>query len=56
MGFLSNLFDAGHKELKRCEKIARVVLSYEEEYRELSDEQLQNKTLEFISILSFQAN
>ena len=47
MGFLSNLFDAGHKELKRCEKIARVVLSYEEEYRKLSDEQLQNKTLEF---------
>ena len=41
------LFDPGYKELKRCEKIARVVLSYEEEYRKLSDEELQNKTLEF---------
>ena len=47
MGFLSTMFDAGHKELKRCKKIANAVFSYEAEYRELTDEQLQNKTVEF---------
>ena len=47
MGFLSKMFDAGTKELKRCKKIANVVMSYEEEYRKLTDEQLQNKTVEF---------
>ena len=39
MGFLSKMFDAGAKELKRCKKIADVVLSYEEEYRKLTDEE-----------------
>ena len=47
MGFLSRMFDAGRKELKRCKKIAKQVFSYEEEYRLLTDEQLQNKTNEF---------
>ena len=47
MGFLSNLFDSGRKELKRCEKIANIVMSYEEEYKALTDEQLQDKTFEF---------
>ena len=37
MGFLSTMFDAGHKELKRCKKIANAVFSYEAEYRELTD-------------------
>ena len=32
MGFLSKLFDAGRKELKRCQKIANLVMAYEEEY------------------------
>ena len=47
MGFLSNLFDTGRKELKRCEKIANIVMSYEEEYRKLTDDELQDKTYEF---------
>ena len=47
MGFLSKMFDAGNKELKRCRKIANVVLSYEEEYKKLTDAELQNKTVEF---------
>ena len=47
MGFLSNLFDTGRKELKRCEKIANVVMSYDEEYKNLTDEQLQDKTFQF---------
>ena len=44
---LAKLFDAGTKELKRCKKIANVVMSYEEEYRKLTDEELKNKTEEF---------
>ena len=40
MGFLATMFDAGHKELQRCKKIANIVFSYEEEYRQLTDEQL----------------
>ena len=44
---LAKLFDAGTKELKRCKKIANVVMSYEEEYRKLTDEELKNKTVEF---------
>jgi len=47
MGFIANLFDAGRHELKRCMKIANVVMSYEEEYRKLTDEQLLDKTFEF---------
>ena len=40
-------FDAGYKELKKCEKLADKVLALESTYRELSDEQLRNKTVEF---------
>ena len=47
MSFLSRLFDTGLKELKRCKKIANVVFSYEEEYKSLTDEALQAKTVEF---------
>ena len=47
MSFLSKLFDTGLKELKRCKKIANVVFSYEEEYKSLTDEALQAKTVEF---------
>ena len=41
------LFDAGYKELKKCEKIADKVMALENEYRALSDEELQNKTIVF---------
>ena len=47
MGFLSKMFDTGRKELKRCQKIANVVMGYEDEYRKLTDEELQHKTVEF---------
>ena len=47
MGFLSKMFDTGRKELKRCQKIANVVMGLEEEYRKLTDEELQHKTVEF---------
>ncbi len=41
------LFDAGYKELKKCEKIADKVMALESEYHALSDEELQNKTVLF---------
>ena len=41
------LFDAGYKELKKCEKIADKVLDLESKYRALSDEDLKHKTVEF---------
>ena len=47
MGFLAKLFDTGRKELKRCQKIADIVMSYEESYRKLSDDELKAKTIEF---------
>ena len=44
MGFLKSLFDAGYKELKRVEKIADEIDALAEEYKKLSDEELQAKT------------
>lgn len=44
---LKKFFDSGNRELKRCERIADKVLSLEAAYRELSDESLQAKTVEF---------
>ena len=41
------LFDAGYKELKKCEKIADKVMALESEYHALSDEDLKNKTVLF---------
>ena len=41
------LFDAGYKELKKCEKIADKVMALESEYHALSDEDLKNKTILF---------
>ena len=41
------LFDAGYKELKKCEKIADKVMALESEYHALSDEELKNKTVLF---------
>ena len=41
------LFDPGYKELVRCSKLADKVLALEEEYRNLSEEELKHKTVEF---------
>lgn len=45
------LFDSGYKELKRCEKIAKQVFSYEDEMAKLSDDELKAKTPYFKDIL-----
>jgi preprotein translocase subunit SecA len=46
-GFIKKLFDPGLKELKRIESIANQVMKLENEMKQLSDEALQNKTVEF---------
>ena len=45
------LFDSGYKELKRCEKIAKQVFSYEDEMTKLSDDELKAKTPYFKDLL-----
>lgn len=45
------LFDSGYKELKRCEKIAKQVFSYEDEMAKLSDDELKAKTSYFKDLL-----
>ncbi len=45
------LFDSGYKELKRCEKIAQKVFSFEAQMSALSDEELQAKTPYFKELL-----
>ena len=40
------------RELKRVEPIAQKVFALEDEYRKLSDEELQNKTKEFKQLIS----
>ena len=48
MGFLTAIFgNYSEKEIKRVKPLLDKVLSYEDEYRELSDEQLRDKTDEF---------
>ena len=48
MGFLTAIFgNYSEKEIKRIRPIMERVLSYEEEYRALSDDELRNKTEEF---------
>ena len=44
---LKKLFDLSRKELKKIEKIADKVLLLEDTYKQLSDEELQNKSTEF---------
>jgi preprotein translocase subunit SecA len=44
---LKRMFDISRKELKKLEKMADQVLALENEYKSLSDEELQNKTNEF---------
>ena len=41
------LFDPTHKEFKKCSKIADQVVALADEYKALSDEELQNKTVIF---------
>lgn len=45
------IFDSGYKELKRCEKIAKQVFSYEDEMAKLSDDELKAKTPYFKDLL-----
>ena len=53
MGFLKKLFgDYSTKEIKRLQPKVQKVLSYEEEYKALSDEELKAKTDEFKKRLS----
>ncbi|MBQ1962361.1 MAG: preprotein translocase subunit SecA [Clostridia bacterium] len=48
MGLIQAIFgNYSEKELKRIKPIQQKVLSYEDEYRALTDEQLKNKTVEF---------
>jgi preprotein translocase subunit SecA len=49
MGLLTAIFgNYSEKEIKRIRPLVDKVLSYEEQYRALSDEQLRAKTDEFI--------
>ena len=45
------LFDSGHKEMKRCAKLAKKIIALEPEIEKLSDEELKNKTLYFKDLL-----
>ena len=47
MAILGKLFDANRREVKSLSKLADKVLAKDEEYSNLSDEQLKNKTQEF---------
>ena len=42
-----SLFDDGYKEFKRCWKLSKKVLAYEEEMKAKSDDELKAKTDEF---------
>ncbi len=44
---LAKLFDPANKELKRCTKIADAVIKLADDFKKLSDEELQHKTVEF---------
>ena len=53
MGLFDSIFGSYSKrELKRVEPIAQKVFALEDEYRKLSDEELQNKTKEFKQLIS----
>ena len=47
MGFFSKLFDPNAGEIKRLQKIADKIDSFEEAHKKLTDEQLRAKTAEF---------
>ncbi len=52
MNILKKLFDHEYKELRRFNTIANQVMDLEEEYSQLTDTELQNKTAEFKERLS----
>ncbi len=43
---LKKLFDSGHKEMKRCDKIAYKIEALEPDMQKLSDDELKHKTVE----------
>ena len=45
--FFKKMFDSGYKELKRVEKIADKIDALADDFKKLTDEELQNKTVEF---------
>ena len=45
--FLTRLFNEDARKLAKLEKQIQPILALEEEYAQLSDEQLQHKTVEF---------
>lgn len=47
MSVLGKLFDSNKREVKSLSKLADKVLKKDEEYANLSDEELKNKTIEF---------
>ncbi len=47
MGFFRKLIDSEYKELKRFEGLANEIVNLEEQMKQLSDEDLKNKTMEF---------
>ena len=54
MAILGKIFDANKREVKNLAKLADKVLAKDEEYSNLSDEQLQDKTEEFKSYIEEQ--
>ena len=47
MGFLARMFDAGRKELKRCQAIANKVMELAPSFSALTDDEIREKTIEF---------
>ena len=47
MKFLKKIFDTEYKELEKFKKLANQVIALDEEYSNLTDEELKNKTIEF---------
>ena len=45
--FFKSLFDPSYREFKKCVKLADKVVALEDEYKALTDEALQHKTIEF---------
>lgn len=53
MAILGKIFDANKREVKSLSKLADKVLAKDEEYSNLSDEELVNKTEEFKAYIHF---
>ena len=44
MGFLSNIFNSSTKRVKKINPIVDKIMSYEEKYSKLTDDELRNNT------------